>query len=379
MPLMGGKRLRRGALGVVLLGTSLAILMASPAAAAFTITVDKSAAPASLPEPGGTFTFTVKITNDPTSQEGVTILSVKDNIYGDVDLATYPNSTCDDLIGDLLATGGNATCTFTGSFTGNAGASQTDIVTATAKGLVSMALGTGMDDATVSISGLTTQASAGVTRATAPITDTATLTGFGTPTGTITFRLFGPDDLNCTGAVAFTSIKTVNGNGNYTSDGFVPTASGRYRWTAAYSGDADDPAVSTACNDPNESVDVSPNTADLVALAQTFPQGNQQPGAAANVECDGQAATIIGSSGNDEITGTPAADVIVARSGNDLVRGLRGNDTLCGNSGNDKILGGRGHDDLFGHSGNDILRGGAGRDRLDGGSGNNILRGGRRL
>lgn len=92
------------------------------------------------------------------------------------------------------------------------------------------------------------------------ISDTATLAGGTAPTGTITFRVFGPDDATCANAPAFTyPAVTVNGNGAYApAAGFVPTAAGTYRFIAAYSGDANNNAVSGACNDPNESVVVSP-------------------------------------------------------------------------------------------------------------------------
>ena len=59
------------------------------------------------------------------------------------------------------------------------------------------------------------------------ITDTATLAGGASPTGTLTFTLFGPDDANCSGTPAFTSTETVDGNGSYTSDPVHPD-SGRH-------------------------------------------------------------------------------------------------------------------------------------------------------
>ncbi|MCA1684204.1 MAG: hypothetical protein LC708_03660, partial [Actinobacteria bacterium] len=90
------------------------------------------------------------------------------------------------------------------------------------------------------------------------ITDTATLAGGNNPTGTITFTLFGPDDATCSGTAAFGSTRTVAGAGSYTSAGFTPTAAGVYRWRAAYSGDGGNAGVGTACNDPGESVTVTP-------------------------------------------------------------------------------------------------------------------------
>jgi hypothetical protein len=97
--------------------------------------------------------------------------------------------------------------------------------------------------------------------------DTATFTG-GTvaPTGSLVFKLFGPNDPTCSAAPAYTSPgQTVSGDGNYTSPAFVPTATGTYSWQALYSGDANNPPVTTACDDPAETVTVgSATTAPVV-------------------------------------------------------------------------------------------------------------------
>ncbi|MCA1683777.1 MAG: hypothetical protein LC708_01415, partial [Actinobacteria bacterium] len=94
---------------------------------------------------------------------------------------------------------------------------------------------------------ITTAASPGVVVGGA-VHDTATLTGGVSPTGTIIFTLFGPDDATCSGTPAFTSPAVpVTAAGSYDSADFTPTAPGTYRWVAAYSGDANNAAVSTAC------------------------------------------------------------------------------------------------------------------------------------
>ena len=89
------------------------------------------------------------------------------------------------------------------------------------------------------------------------VSDTAVLSGGASPTGTITFRLYGPNDATCTGSIAFTSSATVTGNGSYNSGPFTPAAAGTYRWIANYSGDGNNPATTNACNAPNESVVVT--------------------------------------------------------------------------------------------------------------------------
>jgi Ca2+-binding RTX toxin-like protein len=81
-------------------------------------------------------------------------------------------------------------------------------------------------------------------------------------------------------------------------------------------------------------------------------------------------ATIVGTSGNDTLSGTPADDVIASRGGNDKVSGLGGNDLICGGPGNDTLKGGGGKDTLLGQHGNDTLRGGGGKDRCEGGENN---------
>lgn len=85
--------------------------------------------PQSLVAPGGTFTFTVRVSN-PSTTEPVQITSLADDVYGD--LASRPGSNCATLIGVILAPGTTSDpCTYTGTFTGSAGDSQDDTVTVT--------------------------------------------------------------------------------------------------------------------------------------------------------------------------------------------------------------------------------------------------------
>jgi hypothetical protein len=76
----------------------------------------------------------------------------------------------------------------------------------------------------------------------ARLIDSATLSGGFHPTGTITFTLTGP-----TGALVDTETVTVNGNGTYsTPTGYLPTSTGTFQWVAAYSGDANNSAVTSS-------------------------------------------------------------------------------------------------------------------------------------
>jgi Ca2+-binding RTX toxin-like protein len=103
------------------------------------------------------------------------------------------------------------------------------------------------------------------------------------------------------------------------------------------------------------------------------------------MRCGSRPATIIGTDGDDELTGTPERDVINALMGADSVRGMEGRDLVCGGRGadflrggssRDSLRGGRGADRLRAAAGDDYLDGWMGRDRLFGGSGDDGLQGG---
>jgi hypothetical protein len=85
------------------------------------------------------------------------------------------------------------------------------------------------------------------------IGDRATLGSGHKPTGTITFRLYGPGDNQCSSPI-FTEQARVNGNGAYHTDRFTATRPGTYRFTTRYSGDSTNRGVSGACNAAGESV-----------------------------------------------------------------------------------------------------------------------------
>jgi hypothetical protein len=90
------------------------------------------------------------------------------------------------------------------------------------------------------------------------------LSGGAVPTGTITFKLYGPNDPTCTNAAIFTSTVPVSGNGIYASASFTPTLAGTYRWIVNYSGDANNAPTANACNAVNESAVVAPAAAAAI-------------------------------------------------------------------------------------------------------------------
>ena len=76
------------------------------------------------------------------------------------------------------------------------------------------------------------------------------------PTGTITFTAFLNNEA-CTGTPSFTSIVSVDGNGNYASQPFTPQTPGTYRWEVSYSGDVDNAGFSSTCGSPARTLTVS--------------------------------------------------------------------------------------------------------------------------
>lgn len=98
-----------------------------------TITVEKTASPTQVDEPGGTVTYTVQIENAAEFVK-IVIATIKDDLYGDVGAGVQgvSNNTCDDLIGDELNPGASVSCTFDAFAAGDAGDRITDVVTVTA-------------------------------------------------------------------------------------------------------------------------------------------------------------------------------------------------------------------------------------------------------
>ena len=126
---------------------------------------------------------------------------------------------------------------------------------------------------------------------------------------------------------------------------------------------------------PNQRVNVSATLepdADLDGFGDETQDkclGQSGPNDGCPITCKGKPATIVGTSGDDRLSGTPAADVIVGVGGNDKLSGLAGNDVICGGDGKDTLKGGKGNDKLLGEAGKDTLKGGPGNDKLKGGPG----------
>ena len=277
---------------------------------------------------------------------------------------------------------------------------------------------------------MTTAASGSVTLG-GTVSDSATLAGGSNPTGTISFKIYGPDDADCTGPSTLVAEVPVNGNGTYQSGPYTPTATGTYRWVASYSGDANNAPVMGACNDPNESVAIvapappdtdgdgradSADNCPAVANPQQADLDGDGEGDACDADDDGdgvpdvveeqrgsdpRAADSDGDGAADGSDNCPVdanadqadgdangtgdacerpADAaclnLTARNGTsaaDRMRGTASGDLLRGLAGNDRIKGAGGADCLLGGLGNDTIAGGGGGDVILGELGNDRL------
>jgi subtilisin-like proprotein convertase family protein len=127
----------------------------------------------------------------------------------------------------------------------------------------------------------------------AAVTDAATVSGrviaarqAASGADTVDFRLFGPDDATCAAAPAFESLgRPVDASGHASSEPFTPPARGTYRWVAAYGGDADSAASSTACDAAGQTV--------VVRAATTTAGSRSVPAADLGTALSG-AAVVVG-------------------------------------------------------------------------------------
>jgi hypothetical protein len=77
--------------------------------------------------------------------------------------------------------------------------------------------------------------------------DTATIQGAYAPTGTVTFRIYGPVSAGCAKPL-FVNTVAVGGDGTARSDPFVTQRPGRYSFVASYSGDARNQGAIEPCD-----------------------------------------------------------------------------------------------------------------------------------
>jgi hypothetical protein len=125
---------------------------------------------------------------------------------------------------------------------------------------------------------LTGTASSGVVNT--GIRDEATLTGGFSPTGEVTFKVYGPEDAAC-----LTPLRTDSAPlqvGHAVSADFLPQQAGEFHWTASYAGDENNEPASLSC----------------AAAGQTSTVGQASPTLAGTAT----SAVVVGSSITDGVT-----------------------------------------------------------------------------
>jgi hypothetical protein len=183
-----------------------------------------------------------------------------------------------------------------------------------------------------------------------PVSASAMLNGGRSPSAgpTMSFRLYGPSDGDCTQAPVFQSLGLPYpvAGGWVSSAAFTPARAGTYRWVASYSGDRYSNPVTGSCN------------AAAVSVRAGLSASSTRP------TCAGRTATIVARPGARTVRGTRGNDVIVGGGAGERIYGGAGNDTICGGRGADTLRGGPGKDTLLGEEGKDRLYGDAGADRI---------------
>ena len=97
--------------------------------------------------------------------------------------------------------------------------------------------------------------------------DTAAVSGGDSPTGSVTFSLYGPSDLSCSDAPVATDTVSLHPDGTASSAPVAPATAGVYAWSAAYSGDAHNAPVTGTCGGAGDSVSVARITPTLTTSA----------------------------------------------------------------------------------------------------------------
>jgi len=137
---------------------------------------------------------------------------------------------------------------------------------------------------------ITTLASPDIALGAGSLTDNATVTGRVSPDGggSITFRLYGPGDVTCSGAPAFSPAPVAypQAGGAVTSPAFTPTQAGTYRWIATYGGDASNAPASGTCDAPSETT--------VVTRSPTAITTSASPGLALGAGTLTDSATVTG-------------------------------------------------------------------------------------
>jgi hypothetical protein len=229
------------------------------------IQVTKTADPVEVVEPGGMVTFTVVVANQSNPLDPVTITSLVDDIHGDLD----GQGTC--AVPQTIPPGGNYTCAFTATVSGEAGDVETDTVTAS-----------GHDDEDTPVSD---DDDATVTIKEPPpviqVTKTADPVEVVEPGGMVTFTVVVANQSNPLDPVTITSLVDdihgdLDGQGTCSVPQTIPPG-GNYScaFTATVSGEAGDTETDTVTVSGHDDEDTPVSDDDDATVTIVVPQINK--------------------------------------------------------------------------------------------------------
>lgn len=110
-----------------------------------------------------------------------------------------------------------------------------------------------------------------------------------------------------------------------------------------------------------------------VAGSASAPRPAQTVGCGTTTNTITGSGLLIGSAGNDLITGSSSGDWLLGGAGDDELHGAAGGDWLFGNGGDDCAFGDADKDRLFGNTGQDRMEGGDDRDLMFGNTGDDTM------
>jgi hypothetical protein len=284
----------------------LALLTAAGAAAALPkLTAFQTKVSPSISVGGGTIHDTAEVVGNPLTLKDVTG-TITFKLYGPNDTTCGKGSiqtTTADITGKISVDSPNFTPTLPGTYqyVASYGGPNNNYLAESGK------CGDSGESVQVTVvtPTVTTQASPSVPVGT-PFTDSAMVNGGMSPTGSITFQVYGPGDTTCAHAIGGSKITIADPTQPTVSNTFTPGTQGTYQFVAFYSGDAVNGAAQSACGDPNELVVVTakPPPIPVGGTSGTGTGGSagtSQPGcdvaATARAVLAGLAATLTGGPG----------------------------------------------------------------------------------
>jgi hypothetical protein len=113
------------------------------------------------------------------------------------------------------------------------------------------------------------------------ISDSATVSGGSNPTGTVTFKLYGPGDTDCSGTVLFTSTVNLTSSTVHSGAFSATNTAGTYSWVASYSGDSANKSATSECGAETVVITSTPSpspTPSSGVQALTTPSTGSDPG-----------------------------------------------------------------------------------------------------